>query len=178
MLVPKLTFMYRSGLHRYFVCTESDCTDIDIQCTETCCTEKKHVSKVYVPKLSCTESDLPHSIYTRLMASKIQNTLSPPSICHFSQQSSGRWKKMRLITEVSASSFLHWLDTVDRVIRPVKTCATAPLPEQSEKENWGRTIWTRFTWKTADVAKVVVVVMVVVVMMVVVVFVQWNSNWR
>jgi len=27
MLVPKLTFMYRSGLYRYFVCTESDCTD-------------------------------------------------------------------------------------------------------------------------------------------------------
>jgi len=40
MLVPKLTFMYRSWLYRYFVCTESNCTDIDIQCTETGCTEK------------------------------------------------------------------------------------------------------------------------------------------
>jgi len=40
MLVPKLTFMYRSGLYRYFVCIESDCSDIDIQCTETGCTEK------------------------------------------------------------------------------------------------------------------------------------------
>jgi len=59
MIVPKLTFMYRSGLYRYFVCTEGDCTDIDFQCTETGCTEKKHVPKVYVPKLSCTESDLP-----------------------------------------------------------------------------------------------------------------------
>ena len=58
MLVPKLTFKYRSGLYRYFVCTESDCTDTDFQCTETGCTEK-HVPKVYVPKLSCTESDLP-----------------------------------------------------------------------------------------------------------------------
>ena len=28
MLVPKLTFMYRSGLYRYFVCTESVCTEI------------------------------------------------------------------------------------------------------------------------------------------------------
>jgi len=45
MLVPKLTFMFRSGLYRYFVCTESDCTDIDIQCTKTGCTEK-----------TCTES--------------------------------------------------------------------------------------------------------------------------
>jgi len=58
MLVPKLTFMYRSGLYRYFVCTKSDCTDIDIQCTKTGCTEK-YVPNVYVPKLSCTESDLP-----------------------------------------------------------------------------------------------------------------------
>jgi len=32
--------MYRSGLYRYFVGTETDCTDIDIQCTETGCTEK------------------------------------------------------------------------------------------------------------------------------------------
>jgi len=55
MLVPKLTFMYRSWLHPYFVCTESHCNDIDIQCTETGCTEKKHAPKVYVPKLSCTE---------------------------------------------------------------------------------------------------------------------------
>jgi len=57
----KLTFMYRSGLYRYFVCTETDCIDIDIPCTETGCrpTEKKHLPKVYVPKLSCTESDLP-----------------------------------------------------------------------------------------------------------------------
>ena len=45
MLVTKLTFMYRSGLYRYFLWTESDCTDIDFQCTETGCTEK-----------TCTES--------------------------------------------------------------------------------------------------------------------------
>jgi len=40
IFVSKLTIMYRSGLYRYFVCTENDCIDIDIQCTETGCTEK------------------------------------------------------------------------------------------------------------------------------------------
>jgi len=48
MLVPKLTFMYGSGLYRYFVCTETDCTDIDIQCTETGCTEKKRTESVCI----------------------------------------------------------------------------------------------------------------------------------
>jgi len=41
MLVLKLTFVCRSGLYWYFVCTESDCTNIDIQCTKTGCIEKR-----------------------------------------------------------------------------------------------------------------------------------------
>jgi len=54
MLVLKLTFMYRSGLYRYFVCTESDYTDIDFQCTESGCNEKTYRKCMYrncpVPK--------------------------------------------------------------------------------------------------------------------------------
>jgi len=47
MLVLKLTFMYWSGLYQYFVCTESHCTDIDFQCTETGCTEKTYRKCMY-----------------------------------------------------------------------------------------------------------------------------------
>jgi len=43
--------MYQTGLYQYFVCTESICTDIDIQsCVPKLAVPKKHVPKVYVLK--------------------------------------------------------------------------------------------------------------------------------
>jgi len=42
--------MYQSELYRYFVCTESDCTDIDIQYTETGCTESECTETCHVMK--------------------------------------------------------------------------------------------------------------------------------
>ena len=49
MLLPKFT-LYRSGRNQYFVCTESDCTDIDIQYTETGCTESECTETCHVMK--------------------------------------------------------------------------------------------------------------------------------
>jgi len=68
MLVPKLTFTYRSGLYRYFVCTESD-YDIDIQCTENDCTEKICTESV------CTEFVMYRKRRTPLGRPRFQNLL-------------------------------------------------------------------------------------------------------
>ena len=58
MLVPILTLLYRSGLYQYFVSTESDCTDIDIQCTEKTCTESVCTEIVLYRKRPTPSADM------------------------------------------------------------------------------------------------------------------------
>jgi len=65
MLVPKLIFMYRIGLYRYFVCIESDCTDTDFQCTETGCTEKTCTESVCTEIVLYRKRPTPVQIYNK-----------------------------------------------------------------------------------------------------------------
>ena len=58
MLVPKLTFMYRSGCTDIFYVPKVIVPILTFNVPKLY-VPKKHVLKVYVPKLSCTESDLP-----------------------------------------------------------------------------------------------------------------------